>query len=165
MRSPPTRSPGLAVQWAYVVGLGGSSRSCCGGRACALRGVRRLSDATLRAALRACSFALSLSLGSAVPLGFLDRGSALARSGRRSGSCRSTSPCTIAPPVAGWSFEQALVVVGWFTLLKGVLDGAVNPSLVHGRRAHSQGDARLRAASSPPTRSSSSRRPSSSPGG
>lgn len=34
------------------------------------------------------------------------------------------------PPVNGWTFEGALVVVGWFTLLKGVLDGAVNPSLV-----------------------------------
>jgi len=33
------------------------------------------------------------------------------------------------PPVAGWSYEQVLVVVGWFTLLKAVLDGAVNPSL------------------------------------
>src|SRR5689334_21381369 len=34
------------------------------------------------------------------------------------------------PAVAGWTYEQALVVVGWFTVLKGVLDGAVNPSLV-----------------------------------
>lgn len=34
------------------------------------------------------------------------------------------------PPVGGWSFDEALVVVGWFTLLKGVLEGAVNPSLV-----------------------------------
>jgi ABC-2 type transport system permease protein len=34
------------------------------------------------------------------------------------------------PPVAGWTFEGALVVVGCFTLLKSVLDGAVNPSLV-----------------------------------
>jgi ABC-2 type transport system permease protein len=34
------------------------------------------------------------------------------------------------PPVAGWTYEQALVVVGWFTVLKGILDGAVNPSLV-----------------------------------
>lgn len=33
------------------------------------------------------------------------------------------------PPVAGWTFERALVVVGVFTLLRGVLDGAVNPSL------------------------------------
>jgi ABC-2 type transport system permease protein len=33
------------------------------------------------------------------------------------------------PPVEGWSYEEALVVVGWFTVLKGVLDGAVNPSL------------------------------------
>jgi ABC-2 type transport system permease protein len=33
------------------------------------------------------------------------------------------------PTVAGWSYDQALIVVGWFTLLKGVLEGAVNPSL------------------------------------
>lgn len=33
------------------------------------------------------------------------------------------------PSVAGWSYEQALLVVGWFTLLKAVLDGAINPSL------------------------------------
>jgi ABC-2 type transport system permease protein len=31
--------------------------------------------------------------------------------------------------VAGWSFEEALTVIGWFTLMKGVLEGAVNPSL------------------------------------
>src|SRR3990172_5365994 len=31
--------------------------------------------------------------------------------------------------VAGWNFEEALVVMGWFTLMKGVLEGAVNPSL------------------------------------
>jgi ABC-2 type transport system permease protein len=33
------------------------------------------------------------------------------------------------PAVAGWTFDEALVVVGWFTLMKGVLEGAVNPSL------------------------------------
>lgn len=33
------------------------------------------------------------------------------------------------PSLAGWTFEEALVVVGWFTLMKGVLEGAVNPSL------------------------------------
>jgi ABC-2 type transport system permease protein len=33
------------------------------------------------------------------------------------------------PSVAGWSFEEALVVMGWFLLMKGVLEGAVNPSL------------------------------------
>jgi ABC-2 type transport system permease protein len=33
------------------------------------------------------------------------------------------------PGVAGWSFDEALVVMGWFTLMKGVLEGAVNPSL------------------------------------
>jgi ABC-2 type transport system permease protein len=31
--------------------------------------------------------------------------------------------------VAGWSFEEALVVIGWFTFMKGLLEGAVNPSL------------------------------------
>jgi ABC-2 type transport system permease protein len=34
------------------------------------------------------------------------------------------------PQVAGWSFGEALVVVGFFTLLQAVLEGAVNPSLV-----------------------------------
>jgi ABC-2 type transport system permease protein len=34
------------------------------------------------------------------------------------------------PPVEGWSYEQALVVVGWFTIMNGVLYGAVTPSLV-----------------------------------
>ncbi|MGC4000374.1 MAG: ABC-2 family transporter protein [Anaeromyxobacter sp.] len=33
------------------------------------------------------------------------------------------------PAIAGWSFDEALVVIGWFTLVKGVLEGAVNPSL------------------------------------
>ncbi len=32
--------------------------------------------------------------------------------------------------VAGWSFGEALVVVGFFTLLQGVLEGAIKPSLV-----------------------------------
>jgi ABC-2 type transport system permease protein len=32
--------------------------------------------------------------------------------------------------VAGWSFGEALMVVGWFTLLDGVLEGAISPSLV-----------------------------------
>jgi len=31
--------------------------------------------------------------------------------------------------VAGWSFEEALLVVGWFTLLEAILEGAINPSL------------------------------------
>ena len=31
--------------------------------------------------------------------------------------------------VAGWSWPQALLVVGFFTLLKGVLGGAIQPSL------------------------------------
>lgn len=31
--------------------------------------------------------------------------------------------------IAGWTFPQALLVLGFFTLLKGVMDGAINPSL------------------------------------
>ena len=31
--------------------------------------------------------------------------------------------------VAGWSFPESLIVVGWFTLLRAVLEGAVSPSL------------------------------------
>lgn len=31
--------------------------------------------------------------------------------------------------IAGWHYGEALVVVGWFTLLDGVLKGAINPSL------------------------------------
>ncbi len=33
------------------------------------------------------------------------------------------------PGIPGWSFDEALVVVGWFTLLQGILDGAINPGL------------------------------------
>ncbi|MGA9521538.1 MAG: ABC-2 family transporter protein [Myxococcaceae bacterium] len=32
--------------------------------------------------------------------------------------------------IAGWSFGEALLVIGWFTLLQAVLEGAINPSLV-----------------------------------
>ncbi|WNZ60724.1 ABC-2 family transporter protein [Myxococcus sp. MxC21-1] len=31
--------------------------------------------------------------------------------------------------IEGWSFGEALLVVGWFTLLQGILEGAINPSL------------------------------------
>lgn len=31
--------------------------------------------------------------------------------------------------VAGWAFGEALLVTGWFTLLQGVLEGAISPSL------------------------------------
>ncbi len=33
------------------------------------------------------------------------------------------------PTVAGWRFGEALIVMGWFTFLQGVLEGAINPSL------------------------------------
>src|SRR5271155_1674801 len=32
--------------------------------------------------------------------------------------------------LAGWTFGEALIVMGWFTFLEGVLEGAINPSLV-----------------------------------
>jgi ABC-2 type transport system permease protein len=31
--------------------------------------------------------------------------------------------------VAGWDFPSALIVIAWFTVLRGVLEGAINPSL------------------------------------
>jgi ABC-2 type transport system permease protein len=34
------------------------------------------------------------------------------------------------PTVAGWTFPEALLVVAWFTLLRSLLEGAVQPSLV-----------------------------------
>jgi ABC-2 type transport system permease protein len=36
----------------------------------------------------------------------------------------------IRSTVAGWSFGEALMVMGWFTFLEGVIEGAINPSLV-----------------------------------
>jgi ABC-2 type transport system permease protein len=33
------------------------------------------------------------------------------------------------PVIAGWSFGEALMVMGWFTFLQGVLEGAINPGL------------------------------------
>jgi ABC-2 type transport system permease protein len=37
----------------------------------------------------------------------------------------------LRPEVAGWSFGQALIVMGWFTFLQGILEGAINPSLAN----------------------------------
>jgi ABC-2 type transport system permease protein len=31
--------------------------------------------------------------------------------------------------IAGWTFGEALIVMGWFTFLQGILEGAINPSL------------------------------------
>lgn len=36
----------------------------------------------------------------------------------------------VRPTVAGWDLPAALLVMAWFTVLKGVLDGAINPSLI-----------------------------------
>lgn len=33
------------------------------------------------------------------------------------------------PGIPGWGFGEALVVTGWFILLQGLLDGAINPGL------------------------------------
>ncbi len=32
--------------------------------------------------------------------------------------------------VAGWDYPSALVVIGWFVVLRGILEGAINPSLL-----------------------------------
>jgi ABC-2 type transport system permease protein len=34
------------------------------------------------------------------------------------------------PTIAGWSFAEALLVTAWFTLLRSLLEGAVQPSLI-----------------------------------
>ena len=34
------------------------------------------------------------------------------------------------PVIAGWTFGEALLVMGWFTFLQGVLEGVINPGLV-----------------------------------
>jgi len=34
------------------------------------------------------------------------------------------------PTIAGWSRDAALVVAGWFVLMKGLLEGAITPSLM-----------------------------------
>ena len=31
--------------------------------------------------------------------------------------------------LAGWTFPESLMVIGWFTLLQAILEGAINPSL------------------------------------
>ena len=36
----------------------------------------------------------------------------------------------VRPVIAGWTFADALMVMGWFTFLQGVLEGAINPSLL-----------------------------------
>ncbi len=33
------------------------------------------------------------------------------------------------PGIPGWSFPESMVVIGWFILIQGVLDGAINPGL------------------------------------
>jgi ABC-2 type transport system permease protein len=33
------------------------------------------------------------------------------------------------PTIAGWTFAEAMLVTAWFTFLRGLLDGAVQPSL------------------------------------
>jgi ABC-2 type transport system permease protein len=35
-----------------------------------------------------------------------------------------------ARTIPGWTFGEMVIVVGWFTLLKGLLEGAVNPALM-----------------------------------
>jgi ABC-2 type transport system permease protein len=38
---------------------------------------------------------------------------------------------TQRPAVAGWTYPEALFVVAFFTILKGVLEGAIQPALTH----------------------------------
>ena len=60
--------------------------------------------------------------------------------------CRCWSSSARASSVAGWTFPEALLVVGWFTLLQGGARGRGQPQPDRGGRAHPQGHAGLRAA-------------------
>jgi ABC-2 type transport system permease protein len=33
------------------------------------------------------------------------------------------------PGIPGWSFAESMVVIGWFILIQGILEGAINPGL------------------------------------
>jgi hypothetical protein len=89
------------------------------------------------AATCACSTTAAAQLGAAVrpstgglprrrrdfdcSVGWARRGAAVRRV-----RWHSASPSARIP---GWSFGEALVVTGWFILLQGVLEGAINPGL------------------------------------
>jgi len=46
----------------------------------------------------------------------------------------SLAPALVAwrgrPEIAGWSFNEALLVIAWFMILRALLEGAVQPSLI-----------------------------------
>lgn len=71
---------------------------------------------------------MSLALGAQYRLNFLLDG-AVTLAGTAAGLVPLWVAFTGRATVAGWSFEEMLVVMGWFTLLRGVLDGGVHPSL------------------------------------
>src|SRR5215471_19217912 len=79
--------------------------------------------------LLALQFRMSLTVGAAYRWDFLLQG-VLALVWTYLGLIPLYVALHARPAVEGWTYEQALVVVGWFTILKGVLDGGVNPSLV-----------------------------------
>ena len=133
-----------AIQWAYVAALRRAGRSRVARRPAALRGVRRLSRACATSALLGVQLRASLLAGMQYRCDFLIEARC-----RSSGCARRWCRCSSSSTSAGrrrLDFSEALLVVGWFTLLKGMLDGAINPSLHRGGRAHPQRHARLRAA-------------------
>jgi ABC-2 type transport system permease protein len=36
----------------------------------------------------------------------------------------------VRPTIAGWDFPSAMLVIAWFTVLRGLLEGAINPSML-----------------------------------
>ncbi|MEJ7728530.1 MAG: ABC-2 family transporter protein [Polyangiaceae bacterium] len=71
---------------------------------------------------------MSLVLGAQYRLNFLVDG-AVALAWTAAGLVPLSVAFAGRQSIAGWSFEEMLVVMGWFTLLRGVLDGGVHPSL------------------------------------
>ena len=112
--------------------------------------------------LLAIQVRISAALAMQYRLDFFFKG-AMASSGWGSRWCRCWW-CSQAASVAGWTWPEALVVLGWFSLLKAVLEGASPPASPR----WSRGCAPARSTSccsSRPTPSSWSRPRGSSPGG
>ena len=118
----------LAIAGGWIAGLLLGRRAWRGGWGAPLRRLRRVDAVARYLRLLAVQLRASTALALQYRLEFLGQGAlALLWTGW------SLVPLLVVfgdrPGVAGWTFEEALVVMGWFTLMKGVLEGAVNPSL------------------------------------
>ena len=135
----------VATQWAWCAGVAAIAVAGVARRGPPLRGVRR-ADAPLPRASSAVQVRDVAGHGDAVPRRLRRRGRDVDLvAGLDPGAAARGLTATARAWPAG-PFAEALVVIAWFTLLRGVLEGAINPSLLGGGRAHPHRHARLRAA-------------------